>query len=309
MSGGLAVRATEYLQVRRALGFQLRSYDWLLSGFCAFADAQGAEVVTIKVALAWATEPQGADRSWHAARLPAVRGFARWLAAIDPRTEIPPAGLLKGRSRRADPYLYCEAEIAAVMNAAQAITSPLRAATYRTVIGLLAVTGMRAGEAIALDRGDADLSENVLTVRQAKFGKSRRLPLHPQTAAALRAYAQLRDERFPRPVSPAFFVSLAGTRLIYNNVHLVFRRLTRDAGLRPRSARCRPRLHDLRHTFAVTALISWYDDGFPVQPRLPVLSAWLGHASPQDTYWYLHAVPELLTRAAERLEPLPAGPR
>jgi len=125
----------------------------------------------------------------------------------------------------------------------------------------------------------------------------------------LRAYAQLRDERFPRPASPAFFMSLAGTRLIYNNVHLVFRRLTRDAGLRPRSARCRPRLHDLRHTFAVTALISWYDDGLPVQPRLPVLSAWLGHASPQDTYWYLHAVPELLTRAAERLEPLPGGPR
>jgi integrase len=195
------------------------------------------------------------------------------------------------------------------MTAAQAISSPLRAGTYQTLTGLLAVTGMRPGEAVSLDRGDADFGEQALTVRHGKFGKSRRLPLHPQTVSALRGYARLRDEHLPRPASPAFFVSLAGTRLIYSNVHLAFQRLARDVGLQPRSPRCRPRLHDLRHTFAVTTLISWYHDGQPVQPRLPLLSTWLGHDSPEDTYWYLHAVPELLTLAAERLEALPGGPR
>jgi integrase/recombinase XerD len=305
----LAVRAAEYLQVRRALGFRLRDHDWLLSGFAAFADARDADYITIELALAWATRPAGADRCWHASRLSAVRGFARHLSTADPRTQIPPAGLLKGRSRRADPYLYSAADIAAVMNAAQAIGSPLRAATYQTLTGLLAVTGMRAGEVIGLDRGDVDFGEQALTVRQGKSGKSRRLPLHPQTAAALRGYARLRDEHFPRPASPAFFVSLAGTRLIYQNIQHTFARLTRDAGLPAGPARRRPRLHDLRHTFAVTTLISWYDDGQPVQPRLPLLSTWLGHAAPDGTYWYLHAVPELLTRAAGRPGALPGGPR
>jgi integrase/recombinase XerD len=195
------------------------------------------------------------------------------------------------------------------MNGAQAIGSPLRAATYQTVIGLLAVTGMRAGEVTGLDRRDVDFGEQALTIRQGKSGKSRRLPLHPQTASALRGYARLRDEHFPRPASQAFFVSLAGTRLIYQNLQHTFARLARDAGLQPGPGRRRPRLHDLRHTFAVTTLISWYDDGKPVQPRLPLLSAWLGHASPEGTYWYLHAVPELLTRAAGRLEALSGGSR
>jgi integrase len=290
----LAGRAAEYLQVRRALGFKLGVQGYFLSGFTAFAGAQGAQYITTALAVAWATGA-GSDPGYHADRLSAVRGFARWLQASDPRTQIPPDGLFKGRSRRADPYLYSDADIAAVMRAAQEIRAPLRAATCQALTGLLAVTGMRPGEAISLGRGDVDFAGQALTVRQGKFGKSRWLPL--------------RDEHFPRPADPAFFVSLAGTRLIYNNVHLAFQRLARDAGLRPRSARCRPRLHDLRHTFAVTTLISWYRDGQPVQPRLPLLSTWLGHASPEDTYWYLHAVPELLTLAAARRDKVPGGPR
>ena len=205
-----------------------------------------------QLAVAWAARPPDADPSWHAARLSAVRLFARHLQAADPRTEIPPAGLLPGRSRRAEPYLYSAAEITALMTAAAAIRAPMRAATYQTLVGLLAVTGMRVGEAISLDRCDADLAAGIITVRKAKFGKSRQVPLHPGTMTALEAYARIRDENIPRPGTPAFFVSLTGTRLIYKNVHFTYHRLTGAAGLRPRSARCRPRIHDLRHSFAVT---------------------------------------------------------
>jgi integrase/recombinase XerD len=299
-----ALRAAlaDYLQLRRALGFRLEKLDLLLSGFVAHADAQGAGHITTELAVAWAAQPPDADPSWHAARLSAVRLFARHLQAADPRTEIPPAGMLPGRSRRAEPYLYSAAEITALMTAAAAIRAPMRAATYQTLIGLLAVTGMRVGEAISLDRGAADLGNGIITVRQGKFGKSRQLPLHPSVVTALDDYARMRDENTPQPGTPAFFVSLAGTRLIYKNVHFTYHQLTRAAELQPRSARCRPRIHDLRHTFAVTTLISWYRDGGDVAARLPLLSTYLGHTDPGGTYWYLEAAPELLTLAAARLQ-------
>jgi integrase len=298
---GLESALADYLQLRRQLGFTLdRPARWLAS-FADYAEARGAGYVTTELALAWAAQPPGADRSWHAARLSAVRLFARYLQARDPRTEVPAAGLLPGGSRRAEPYLYSAAEITALMTAAGAIRAPLRAATYQTLIGLLAVTGMRVGEAISLDRCHADLDAGVITVRQGKFGKSRQLPLHPSAVTALDAYARIRDEAFPRPGTPAFFASLAGTRLIYKNVHRTYHRLTLAAGLRPRSARCRPRIHDLRHSFAVATLIGWYRDGGDVAARLPLLSTYLGHAGPDDTYWYLEAAPELLTLAAARL--------
>jgi integrase/recombinase XerD len=296
----LSSALADYLQLRRALGFTLERPASLLASFVEFADAEGAGYVTTGLAMSWAAQPAGADRSWHGARLSAVRQFARYLQALDPRTQIPPAGMLPGRSRRAEPYLYSAAEITALMTAAGAIRPPMRAATYQTLIGLLAVTGMRVGEAISADRRDADLDGGVITVR-GKFGKSRQVPLHPSTVTALDAYARTRDENIPRPGTPAFFVSLAGTRLIYKNVHFTYHQLTRAAGLRPRSARCRPRIHDLRHSFAVTTLISWYRDGGDVAARLPLLSAYLGHTEPGSTYWYLEAAPELLTLAAARL--------
>jgi integrase len=302
---GLSAELADYLQLRRALGFSLGRPASLLASFVAFAEAEGAGYVTTGLAVEWAVQPAGADPSWHAARLSAVRAFARYLQALDPRTEVPPAGLLPGRSRRAEPYLYSAAEIAALIGAAGAIAAPLKAATYQTLIGLLAVTGMRVGEAISLDRCDADLDAGVITVRQGKFGKSRQLPLHPSAVSALEDYARLRDRHCPRPASPAFFVSLTGTRLIYKNVHYRYRQLTRTAGLEPRSARCRPRIHDLRHSFAVATLISWYQDGGDAAARLPLLSTYLGHIDPGDTYWYLQAAPELLTLAAARLQAAP----
>lgn len=298
----LSQAVEDYLATRRALGFKLERDGRLLTDFVASLDQAGQITITIDAALAWATLPVGAEPSWWGTRLSIVRGFARWRAAFDPATEVPPADLLAVQSRRAEPYPYTDDDVASLMRAARAIPLPLKAATYEALIGLLAVTGMRVGEAIGLDRGDLDRDEGVLAVREAKFNKSREVPLHPSTVEALAAYAGLRDRLCPRPTSPSLFISTAGTRLIYKNVHRKWLDLVSIAGLERRSPRCRPRPHDLRHRFAVTTLVGWYRDGANVEARLPQLSTYLGHVAPSGTYWYLHAAPELMARAAQRLE-------
>jgi integrase/recombinase XerD len=291
----------DYLLVRRVLGSKLESEARLLADFVAFVEAAGATTVTTELAVAWAKLPgEDAHPSYLGRRLCAVRGFARHLHAFDPATEVPPAQLLPVRPCRAVPYLYSEADIAALIGAARSLTPALRSATYQTLIGLLSVTGMRIGEAIRLDRDDLDWDEGLVTVWHSKFDKSRELPLNPSTLKALRAYASLRDRLCPAPKAPSFFVSSAGTRLVYVTVQGTFARLARHAGLAARSERCRPRLHDLRHTFACRILLGWYRDGVDVDAHLPRLSTFMGHADPSGTYWYLSAVPELLSLAAER---------
>jgi integrase len=208
------------------------------------------------------------------------------------------------------PYLYSAADIAALMAQATALRTPLRPATIQTLIGLLAVTGMRIGEAIALDDSDFDPGQGMLLVRHAKLGKHRLLPLHPTTVTAVQDYRRLRSQVFPRPVSEALLVSSAGTRLLYYNVSLTFTRLARRAGLAGRPGGSRPRPHDLRHSFAVATLLDWCRDGGDIAARMPLLSAYLGHADPAGTYWYLHAAPELMAEAARRLgDNKPGEPR
>jgi integrase/recombinase XerD len=293
----------DYLGVRRALGSKLGGYDRLLADFAAYLEAAGATTVTSELAVAWARLPgDDAHPAYLGRRLCVVRGFARHLQAFDPATEVPPAELLPMRECRVVPYLYSEADIAALMDAARLLTPALRAATYETLIGLLTVTGMRIGEAIRLDLGDVDWDEGLLTIRDSKFDKSREVPLHPTTTDALAAYARLRDKLCPRPKDASLLVSAAGTRLVYVTVRHTFSRLARRAGLEARSQRCRPRPHGLRHTFASTVLLEWYRAGIDVQAHLPLLSTYLGHANPSSTYWYLSAVPELLALAAERRE-------
>jgi integrase len=295
-----------YLKVRRALGYKLARPEKLLGQFITYLEVAGATTITTEHALAWATLPAG-DASWHAYRLSAVRGFAAYLRTIDPSAQVPPADLIPWRPRRATPYLYSDSDITALIAAAASLRFPLRTATYQTLIGLLAVTGMRVGEAIRLDRPDADLDGGVLTVRESKFGKSRLVPLHPATTAALRGYLQLRDQLHPHPCDPAMFISPAATRLLYCNVHSTFQRLARQAGLQPRPASCRPRIHDLRHSFAVRSLLDAYSRGQDGQARLALLSTYLGHVDPAATYWYLSAAPELLALAGQRLEHHLAG--
>ena len=292
----------DYLTTRRALGFKLKRSGQLLGDFADWCERQGLETVTVSAAVAWSTSPAEADRYWWATRLAAVRVFARWERVFDPATEVPPTDLLPVPKRRAEPYPYTDHDIAALIGAAGSIRTPLKAATYRTLIGLLAVTGMRVGEAIALDRIDVDFEEALLVVRAGKFGKSREVMLHPTTVDALAGYDTVRRGHCPRPATSSFFVSTTGTRLIYQNVHDQFHRLVRAAGIEPVSPRCRPRPHDLRHRFAVTTLLGWYRDGVDVAARLPALSTYLGHLAPSDTYWYLTATPELLAIAADRLE-------
>lgn len=291
----------DYLRIRRSLGYKLERAEKLLGQFLTYLEECGAETLTVAEALAWARLPGGSP-DWWAFRLSAVRGFAAYLHALDPAHEVPAADLLPRRPPRAVPYLYTDAEVEALIAATSGLRGRLRQATYRTLVGLLWVTGMRAGETIRLDRDDVDLARGVLTVRDSKFGKSRLLPLHRSTVTALRRYLRQRERHRAAEVSDAFFISPAGTRLLYCNLHATFRQLRSDAGLQARSARCRPRIHDLRHTFAVRTLLGWYRDGVDVQARLPLLSAYLGHAHPKDTYWYMSAAPELLTLAGERLE-------
>lgn len=291
-----------YLVIRRAVGFKLARAELLLADFLRYLDAAGAEAITTEHALAWATLPPNGATSWWAQRLSVVRTFARHLHAIDPVHEVPPPGLVPARSHRAVPYLYSDDDITALMAAAGQLRSPLRAATIQTIIGLLTVSGLRIGEALRLDRDDVDLAAGVLHIRQSKFGKSRQVPLHHSTLDALATYARRRDQLCPRPQDPAFFVSLAGTRVLYCNFHLAWLDLVRQAGLKPRSPRCRPRPHDLRHGFAVRTLLGWYRDGVDVAASMPLLSTYLGHVHPANTYWYLSAAPELLVLVAARLD-------
>lgn len=291
---------SQYLQVRRALGYKLERAGRLLPGFVTFVHQARASFITTELALAWATHlPPGAPW-WAAERLRIVRGFAAYVRALDPRTEIPPVTLLSSKRPRGTPYLYSDADVRALMDAAHTSLAPFKAATYRTLLGLLAATGLRVGEALALDQGDWDAADGVLRICHAKFGKTRQVPVHPSTCAALTAYSRLRDRTFRSPRSPSFFVSRAGTRLHYKNVHLAFLRLVRTAGLADQRPR-RPRLHDLRHSFAVHTLVDWYRAGVDVDAQLPWLSTYLGHVGPSSTYWYLTATPELLTLAHRRL--------
>jgi len=297
---GLNQAVEDYLTTRRALGFKLERHGRLLPHLVGYLERAGAATVTTELALAWATQSEGhPDES--AKRLSVARGFARYLQTLDSNAEVPAADLLARQQRRASPYLYSDADVVALMAATSTLRFPLRSATYRTLIGLLAVTGMRVGEAIGLVRDDLDWSHRRLIIREGKFGASRELPLHPSTIDALEMYAQLRDQCWPQPRSP-FFISMAGTRLIHENVHWTFRRLVRHVGLQPRSASCRPRIHDLRHTFAVNTLIDWYRSGVDVAAWMPRLSTYLGHAAPAWTYCYLSATPELLSLAATRLD-------
>jgi integrase/recombinase XerD len=292
----------EYLALRRALGYKLEAHGRLLPQFVEFLEQRQASVITTELALGWATEPAGGSVLWWHQRLAVVAGLARYLQASDPCHEVPAIDLLPAKFSRAVPYLYSEAEIEALMHAARGIRSPLKAATYQTLIGLLAVTGMRIGEAIALDRSDVELPEGRLTVRHAKNGRSREVALHRTTVTALDAYARVRDELCPRPKNPSFLISNAGTRLHKGTIWHEFDRLRRACGLDRETLGRQARMHDIRHSFVLRTLLGWYREERDVEAQLPLLATFLGHVHPSDTYWYFEGAPELLALAAERLE-------
>jgi integrase len=298
----------DYLRLRRGLGFKLERAGQVLPQLVAYLQAAGATTVTRELAIAWARMPAGAQPRHWAARLSIARGFAAYLKTIDPATEVPPADVFAVSYRRPTPYLWSPADIGRLLAAARALRPPLRAATFEALFGLLAVTGMRVGEAVALERADVDLDDGVITIRAqiAKLERARLLPLHPTTTDALRRYTAERKRLCPRPRSTAFFLSRTGTALDRSSVAETLRQITTALGLRSQTVR--PRAQDLRHTFAVRTLIDWQRSG-QIAPRIATLSTYLGHVSPAETYWYLSATPELMAPAAERLHTRFGGPR
>jgi integrase/recombinase XerD len=297
----LAAAAHDYLRVRRALGYKLDRQGRQLWQFVAYLDDVGATTVTIEHALGWATLPPDATGGYWCDRLSVVRQFARFLQTIDPACEVPPKGLLSYGRERPIPFLFTREDIELVMRAADGLRGDLHARTTQTLIGLMAVTGIRVGEAIGLARDDVRPGQ-LIRVIDTKFGKSREVAVHETTIAALDSYAEARDRICPAPQCEAFFLSGNGTRLRYQCVRRVFMRLVAAAGLEDRSPRSRPRPHSLRHSFAVNTLRDWYADDVDVQARLPLLTTHMGHVTPASTYYYLTAAPDLLAWAARRLE-------
>jgi integrase/recombinase XerD len=298
----LACHVDEYLRLRRSLGFKLEWPGHLLPQLLAYLDAAGSATLTADLAITWAQLPQGVQALHWAHRLEAARSFALYLKTIDPATEVPPPprDVFGARERRPTPYLWSDLEICRLLQACQRLRPPLRAATYEALFGLLAVSGMRRGEAMNLGRDDVDLDNGVLTIREAKFGRSRLVPLHPSATEALGCYAVRRDQMCPASRSTMFFVSSVGTALTPDGVNKTFVELTTAMGLRTPTSR--PRIHDLRHSFAVRTLIEWNRSAIDAESRMAVLSTYLGHVNPAGTYWYLSAAPELMELAAARLD-------
>jgi len=303
----LRQEAADYLALRRSLGFKLWRHAIYLKEFLAFLRGQRGRYITTPLALRFATSAAHCGPKTRADRLSVVRGFARYRLASDPRTEVPPPGLLPTLRQRAKPYLYSEEEVRRLLTAALARPSlvSLRPWTYACLFGLLAVTGMRVSEALNLQLSQIDWENGVLTVVKSKFGKTRLLPLHPTTVAVLADYAQRRQRYLTehrRAPTTSFFVSGKGQPVRKSNLDRLFWSLSREIGLRAEGASGGPRLHDLRHRFAVETLLRWYRQGESVDCRLPVLSTYLGHAGVTHTYWYLSCTPELMAAAGTRLE-------
>jgi integrase len=298
----LAQHLDDYLRLRRTLGHKLADAHRLLPRFVTYLDERDAEFVTIDAALGWALEREmPAGSVVPADRMMLVRGFARYLSGIDPRTEVPPAGTIRHPRRWRRPFIYSDDDVLAMIEQAKVvIPQPLRSATYQTLIGLLATTGLRIGEALRLDRNDLDTSEAVLRIRESKFGKSRLVPLDPSAVDALERYDHTRHRLLPDPSTDSLFVSLRGTRVIYETVWPIHRMLCELAGVGARST-VTPRIHDHRHSFTVKTLLGWYRDGVDVRSRISWLSTYLGHREPRYTYHYLSAAPDLLAHAARLL--------
>lgn len=301
---GLRAAAQDYLAMRRTLGFKLTSQGRLLTEFIDYCEQHQLTHVYTDAAIDWATHPPkgGHDRVYHARRLMVVRIFARHLAAIDPANEIPPSDVLAYHYRRVTPHVFTPEQIEQLIVAADGLQPAMRAATWRTLLGLLAVTGMRISEACNLNHDDIDEHCGVVRIINSKFNSSRQVWLHRSSLDALATYRRQRQQLCPSAMTPAVLINSRGRRLHAASAPHTFAQLVDKAGIVARPGQRRPRLHDIRHSVAVWTLMDFYRDGGDVQARLPLLSTWLGHADPKSTYWYLQAVPELLTLAARRLE-------
>jgi integrase len=293
----------DYLKLRRQLGYKLVVTEILLRNFVRFAEQEGATFISTKLALRWATG-SNITPTQRGNRLGVVRQLAEYASAYDARTEIPAQKLLPYHFRRRNPYHYSDDDVLRLIEGARLIapSDQIKGPTLGTLFGLLAVTGMRVGEALALECADVDLDQAILTLRMTKGNKSRLVPLHSSTVDALRRYASIRNSAYPQRMTTSFFVWEGGGRLVYDSVNRWFLLVACQAGLRRPGDRRGPRVHDLRHYFAIRTLLNWYRSNADVEARLPELATYLGHVHVRDSYWYLSAVPELLKLATLRWE-------
>jgi len=295
-----------YVTFRRMMGFQFTHVQKPLEDFADFLKKEGSDRLTTALSVKWAKLPQNTLHSYWATRLGMVREFAHYYRAFEPKTEVPPPDLMPYRYRRRNPHIYSDKDIERLLLAADTLRPRrgVRKHTYFAFLGLIAVAGFRLNELILLDIEDVNFDQSVLRIRRTKFGKSRLVPVHPTVLTQLRRYGRIRDRLRPRGgrQSRAFFISDSGDRLTKSSVRWAFVRMSKKAGLRGPQDRRGPRIHDLRHTFAVKVMISWYRQGLNVDERMPLLSTYLGHVHPTNTYWYLSSVPELLGLAGARLE-------
>jgi integrase len=292
----------EYVEFRRRLGFTFRSVGLELGLFAKYADrAHHKGPITTDLVVEWATSTTKPSPEYRAWRFNAIRSFLFHQATEDPRNEVPPRGLLGPGFRRAQPHIFSATEVSALLRATNALgpAGGLRPKTYTTLFGLLAATGLRISEALGLKCADVDLNACVLRIEKAKGGRERMVPLHRTAGAALRLYARARRRRHPLPESNAFFLTERGTAVTYPWVTRTFRKIRAQLAWRGRSP---PRLHDLRHTFAVRNLLRWCRAGQNVDSKITLLSKYLGHVNVTGTYWYLTAVPELMALTSARFE-------
>jgi integrase len=307
----LQVRVNDYLAERRRLGFALRSQDTLLANFANFVAEQHHDgPLTADLMIAWARRAQAGRRTretWYR-RMEKLRPFIRYLQQFEPQTEVPEDAIFGPAPGRVAPHIYREEEIVALLDAARHLGPPgsLRPATYEALFGLMSATGLRVCEAIHLHDGDVDLKGGMLTVRESKFAKSRQVPLHPTTVEALKHFRRRRRRDVATTGDTPFFSGSRGQRLGQplgdRQVRRVFNQLRDRLNWVNRGAHAAPRLHDLRHTFAVRCLIQWHRDGADLDQKMLALSTYLGHAKITDTYWYLSAVPELMALAGDTFE-------
>jgi integrase/recombinase XerD len=303
----LSRRLDDYLAVRRSLGYDLSFSGRVLRGFTAFADREGADHITVNLFLRWKDAFGAANNNTWSARLGMVRVFASWLQGHDARTEVPPSGLISGKLRRARPYIYSDAEVATIVARAARLPSRygLRGWTCSTLFGLIAVTGLRISEAVGLDDDDVDLDEGVLIVKRGKNGKARFVPVAPSTVDQLGAYRAERTRLLGTTTGPFFLID-GGQRPTDCFTRYNFALVSQGIGLReaqPFGKHGRgPRIHDLRHTFAVRTITHWYRKNLDPDREMIKLSTYLGHSKPDHTYWYIEAAPELLQLASGRAE-------
>jgi integrase/recombinase XerD len=303
----LSQRLDGYLAVRRSLGYDLSFSGRVLRRFAAFADGEGVDHVTVDLFLRWKAAFGSANNNTWSARLGMVRVFAGWLQGHDARTEVPPPGLISGKLRRTRPHIYTNVDIIMIVTRAARLPSRygLRGWTCSTLFGLIAVTGLRISEAIGIDDHDIDLDEGVITVRRGKNGKARFVPIVPSTIDRLRAYRTERT-RLLGATSGPFFLIEGGKRPTDCYARYNFAVVSQGIGLRETQHFCKhgrgPRIHDLRHTFAVRTIMDWYRKGLDPDREMIKLSTYLGHSKPDHTYWYIEAVPELLHLASTRAE-------